>query len=79
VRGVGFADLLQRQHVRQGVHPRAAVGFRDFDPHEPHFAHFFDCRVGKLAGFVEFGGDRGDFLLGEIARRLTDHKMLFGQ
>ena len=73
VRRVGFADLLQRQHIRQRVHARPAVLLGHLDAHEAHLAHLLDRAHGELAGFVELGGDGGDLLLGEIAGGLADH------
>jgi hypothetical protein len=35
--------------------------------------------IGELAALVKLGSDRGDLLLGEVARRLADHLVLVGQ
>ena len=79
MRRVGFGDLLERQHVGQGIHACAAVFFGDFDPHESHLAHLLDGVVGKFPAFVKLGRDGRDLFLRKIAGGVTDHFMFIVQ
>src|SRR5690606_1195901 len=79
VRGVRLRDLFYRQHVGDGIHPRAAVLLRYLDAHEAHLPHLADGLHRELAGLVELSGDRRNALLRELARRLADHLMLVAE
>src|SRR5690606_30760519 len=61
-----------------GVHTRAAVLLGHFDAHEAQLPHLADGLQRKIARLVELGGDGGDRVAGEVARRLLDHFVLFG-
>jgi hypothetical protein len=78
VAGVGLADLDHRQHVGQRVHARPAVLFRHFDAHKAQLTHLADGLEGELARLVVFGGDGGDGVAAEVARRLCDHAVFVG-
>ena len=77
--GVGFGDLDDRQGVSQRIHARAAVVLRHFDAHQAHRAHHLHGFERKFAAFVEFGGNRGDLLPGEVAHGAAQRFVFFGQ
>src|SRR5690606_6829849 len=77
--GVGGGDLLDHERVADRVRAGAAVFLGYLDPHETELAGLADGLGGKLAGFVEAGGDRGDLALRELAGRRLDHLLLFAE
>ncbi len=56
------------QRVADRIEPGATVLVRHLDAHQAERSHLLDRLERKFAALVEFGGDRRDALLGEIAR-----------
>jgi hypothetical protein len=79
MRGVRFADLLQRQHIGEGIHTCAAVFLRDLDPHKAHLTHFPDGRLREFPALIELSCDGRDLVLREITSGITDHFVLFAE
>src|SRR5690606_22875231 len=61
------------------IHPRAAVLFRHFDPHQAHLAHLADRLQRGLACLLVECGDRVDLALREITHGLTQHFVFVGE
>ena len=77
--GAGLGDLLEGDHVGDGVAAAAAVGFGDGDPHEPQLPHPADGVVGEAGLVVDGGRDGTDLLVGELPRHRLDHPLLVTQ
>ena len=51
-----WCKLFNDQSIAHGVKPRAAVLFRDGNPHEPEAGHFLHGIPGEGHGFIQFLG-----------------------
>jgi len=69
-------NLLNGQHIGQGIQARTPVLLRDLDTHESHLAHLLDRFVRKLAAFIELRGDGGNGSPGEAACGFPNHPVL---
>ena len=79
MRAIGRGDFDHRQHVADRIEAGAAVFVRHFDAHQAERAHLLDRLERKFAALVEFGGDRRDALLREIAGDGLDRQLVFGE
>ena len=79
MRGVAGGDLDHRQHVGDRVHAGAAVLGRHLDAHQPVLAEQADVLEREFAGLVEVLGAGRDLFLGDAARHVLDHQLLFGE
>ena len=72
-------ELLERQHVGDGVEARSAPDLRDAAAEHPEPAELGDDVAREAPGPVEVGGDRADAPLGEVAHGVAQLALRFGQ
>jgi hypothetical protein len=75
----GLGDLLERDHVGDGVGAGAAPALRHRDAHEPQLTHALDRLVREARFAVDLRGDGAHVLLGELPRHRLDHRLLVGE
>ncbi len=78
-RGAGAGDFFQRHHMRQIAHARAAIGLGHGDAQQAQVAELAPQIHRKLIGAVDFGGARGNFLLGKVAHGLAQSSDVFAE
>src|SRR6185503_18832929 len=72
-------DLLDRDGVGEGVHPRPALVLGDRDAEPAHLAEALDDLDGKLVLALVLLDDRRDLLLQEVADRGAEQLVLGGE
>ena len=77
--GGGTGDLFHHQGVGQITHIGAAVFFADGDAQYAQITELLPHLQGELVALVHLGGDRRDFLLGEVAHAVTQGDQGFVQ
>ena len=64
-------DLFGGDNIRDVIHALASVFFRDKHPEKPQFRHFLHGFIGKHLFFIQFSGNRFNFIFGKITNRIT--------
>ena len=77
--GAAAGDFFDDDGVGDVVEAGAAFGFGEGDAGEAEFGGFVESCVRKVAGFVEFFGERTDFGFGELADGFLEERLFFGQ
>ena len=78
-RTASLGDLFHHNDVGEHVQAGAAVLLGKIAPHEAHFTHLFDQRVGNRVLFVDFYGNRLDLFFDEIAHGRLQYLVILAQ
>src|SRR5262245_29053937 len=76
---VDFGELMDRDIVRELVHPGPTEFLRPRHAQESELTHLADVFPGKGRGSVQLAGHRGHVLPAEIADHVADLLMLLGE
>ena len=79
MRRIGVGDLDHGQHIADRIHAGTAVFGRHFDAHQAVLAEGTDVLEREFARAVVVLGAGVDLFLGDPARHVLDHQLLFGE
>ncbi len=79
VAGIDLGQLVDGDVVGELVHPGPAELLRPGHAEQAEFAHFADVVPGKFRGAIEFAGDRGHLLPGELADHVAHLLVLLAE
>ena len=67
---VHTGDFFGGDNIRNVIHALAAIFFGDEHPEKPQFRHFPHGFIGKHLFFIQFSGNRLNFIFGKITNRI---------